>query len=145
MFIEIKNSRGVQPIKIEKFSALVGWDIQRKFLEFAASNDRELRKKFTMEVLSYCKVVMEGRELPMITDALIDNHLETWQNIKLVFEAVLKGNGIDPETHANKSDYWTAAGQEIASAFILEATKLITPLLSKPDHGRTDQVSREHS
>jgi hypothetical protein len=138
MIIKITNSRGVIPIKIERFSALFGWDMQRKFIEFAASTDREFRKKFTMEVLGYCKVLNDERELPMITDALIDNHLETWQNIKFVFESILKDNGIDPETHANKSDYWTTAGQEMASAFISEATQLIVPLMRKPNHERTD-------
>lgn len=147
MIIEIKTSRGKQKqIKLEKFSALEGWDIQRRFIEFASSNDKDYRKKFTMAILSHCKVIMEDRELPMITDALIDNHLENWQNIKLVFEGILKHNGIDPETHSYNSDYWTTAGQQIAAGFMEEVANLIVPLMRKHDHERTDQsISGESS
>jgi hypothetical protein len=142
MIIEITNSKGkLKQVRLEKFTALVGWDIQRKFVEFASSNDREFRKKFVMEILNYCKVIVDDRELPMITDALVDNHLETWQNIKCVFDGILKHNGIDPETHAQKADYWSVAGQKIAAGFIEEVTRLLVPLLRKNDHERTDQSS----
>jgi hypothetical protein len=116
-------------IKIEMFKALDGWDIQNKFIDFAASTDAAVRRQYTLEVLSYAQVMMQGqdRELPLSTDALIDNHLQTWQNVQAVFEEVLIVNGIDPKTHADKANYWTNAGAEMAVAFIAEATKLLGP------------------
>lgn len=126
--IEIISASGeAKNIVISHFGALVGWDMQRKFIEFAASRDPVLRREFTMEVLSYAKVVFSGRELPLSTDALIDNHLEKWTNIQLVFEAVLEFNGIDPKTHANNPQFWSNAGAEMAVAFIAECTKLMGP------------------
>lgn len=129
--IEIISSQGqVKQVVFNHFSALDGWDIQSRYYDFAASTDKDFRRAFTMEVLSYAKIVFEGRELPLSTDALIDNHLETWTNIQLVFEGVLRKNGIDPETHADKPSYWSKAGAEMAIAFIAQASTLMGPGLA---------------
>lgn len=120
-------------IKISMFAALDGWDIQAKFVEFAASTDRAIRREFTMEVLSYAKAMSGDMEIPLTTDALIDNHLQTWPNIEAVFEEVLRVNGIDPKTHADRTHYWASAGAEMALAFIAEASKLIGPAMEAYD------------
>ncbi len=120
-------------IKISMFAALDGWDIQAKFIEFAASTDRAMRREFTMEVLSYAKAMSGDMEIPLTTDALIDNHLQTWPNIEAVFEEVLRVNGIDPKTHADKTHYWANAGAEMALAFIAEASNLIGPAMEAYD------------
>lgn len=127
---EIKLPSGeTKSVKILKFAALDGWDIQAKFVEFAASTDRQMRREFTLEILSYAKVISGDMEIPLTTDALIDNHLQTWPNIEAVFEQVLSVNGIDPKTHADKTHYWANAGAEMALAFIAEASKLMGPAM----------------
>lgn len=128
--IELINSKGVaKQVVIERFAALDGWDIQSRFRDFAASTDRVFKRAYTMEILSYAKVHFEGLEYPLSTGALIDNHLETWINIELVFNEVLKFNGIDPTTHADKPAYWENAGAQMAISFIAEASKLMGPAL----------------
>lgn len=116
-------------IRIALFKALDGWDIQSNFVTFAASTDRVVRRAFTLEVLSYAAVIAGENEIPLTTDALIDNHLQTWENVQLVFEEVLRSNGIDPTTHADRTSYWANAGAEMALAFIAEATKLMAPAM----------------
>lgn len=128
-----------KPIEVSLFAALDGWDIQARFLEFAASTDRKVRRDFTLEVLSYAKVIVGDTKIPLKTDALIDNHLQTWQNIESVFEEVLVRNGIDPKVHADKTHYWANAGAEMAIAFIAEAAKLMGPAMES-----FDRSSREN-
>lgn len=131
--IQYADKRTAQ-VKIGKFAALDGWNIQQNFLRFAASNDAMIRREYTMEVLSYATVIVGENEVPLTTDALIDNHLQSWENVRAVFEEVLTVNGIDPKTHANQTKFWQEAGQEMATAFIAEAIKLLGPgmnLLSK--------------
>lgn len=126
--IEIVGNNGqIKSVKIYPFSAMEGWDIQRKFFDFASTTDKAARLAYIMEVLAYAKVIVGENELPLKTSALIDNHLENWQNIQTVFEAVLLFNDIDPKTHAEKPSYWAAAGAEMAVSFIAEATKLMGP------------------
>src|SRR6202035_2436795 len=131
---EITNGSGqVRQIKITKFSAMDGWELQRKFIEFAASSDKEFRRQYTFEILAYATVVSNGQEIPLRTDALIDNHLEKWENVERVFEEVLLANGINPKTHADRPNYWASAGAEMAIAFIAEASKLMGPALQSID------------
>lgn len=126
--IEITSPLGIiKHVKIDMFSPMDGWDIQRKFLDFAASTDKDFRIKYIMEVLAYAKVMVGEAEIPMKTIALIDNHLETWRNIETVFEAVLRFNEIDPATHAERPNYWAKVGGEMAVAFIAETTRLMGP------------------
>ncbi len=127
--IEIEVADGKRKIKIEKMGAMEGWEIQRKYVEFAMSKDTSFRVAYTMEVLHFAKVVQSGNELPLSTSAMIENHLQSWINIKSVFEAVLIENGINPSTHAEKEHYWAQAGGEMAAAFIENTVQLIGPLL----------------
>lgn len=128
--LEINVNGQIKAIKTDLFAALDGWDMQRRFVEFAASTDPDVRRKYTMDVLAYAKVVAaDGHEIPLSTPALIDNHLGTWQNLQTVFDEVLARNGINPNEHANKSHFWAKAGEEMAIAFIAEASKLIGPAM----------------
>lgn len=129
--LEIKTSTGVRNIRIGNFAALDGWDIQHRFLAFAASTDKVERRTYVMEVLSHSSVMINGASepIPLNTVALINNHLETWPNIQAVFEATLRKNGIDPETHANKTRFWADAGEEMAMAFIAACSALIQPAM----------------
>jgi hypothetical protein len=126
--LEITNAAGQHRfVRIAKFAALDGWDIQQRFIEFAISHDKAFRKKFAVEILRYATVVNGDLEIPLITDALVDNHLQSWQNVQLVFEAVLMDNGIDPKTHAERPNYWADAGAIMAATFIEEVYKWTHP------------------
>lgn len=117
-------------IIIERMGAMEGWDMQRRYTEFVMSKDKDFRAAFTMDVLSHAKVDQGGdQKLPLTTGALIDNHLQTWTNVKEVFEEVLRHNGIDPETHAENPGYWANAGGEMAAAFLGATIELMGPLL----------------
>lgn len=118
-------------IQLKAFEAMAGWDLQRQYIEFAQTKDVAFRKAYTMAVLAYASVVLDEVEIPLTTDALIENHLGNWQNVKAVFEGVLKFNGIDPETHAEKLNYWADAGAEMAVNFIAQIPQLIIPLMAQ--------------
>jgi hypothetical protein len=129
--IEITTSTGQRKIHLGHFAALDGWDIQHRFLAFAASNDKVERRTYVMEVLSYARVEIQGASdhIPLTTAALINNHLESWKNIEAVFNGILLKNGIDPETHATKTRFWADAGEEMAMAFIAACSSLIKPAM----------------
>lgn len=132
--LELTLPNGTQKlITISMFPALVGWDMQQRFMEFAATTDPEIRTKYTMDVLSFAKVISGENELPLATSALIDNHLGVWENIKIVFEAVLTLNGINPLTHADKPQFWSEAGEKMAVAFVAESIKLFGPAFKLAD------------
>lgn len=138
--IELINSQGqAKRVIIGRFDALDGWDIQSRFRDFAASTDRAFKRAYTMEILSYATVEFNGMKLPLSTGALIDNHLETWNNIELVFNTILRDNGIDPDTHADKPAYWENAGAEMAISFIAEATKLMGPAIQMASNAHTQE------
>ena len=120
-------------VKIQLFSAMEGWTMQQRFIEFASSNDEALRREYTLDVLAFSKVVLDGTDIPLTTDALIDNHLRHWLVVKDLFEEILRRNGINPETHADKPDYWADAGARMAVSFIAEAAKLMGPAFSTFD------------
>lgn len=128
MKITLPNGE-TKSVKINLFKALDGWEIQNRFIDFASTTDKVFRRTFTLEVLSYAMIMAGEREIPLITDALIDNHLQTWQNVEAVFEEVLSLNGIDAKTHAEKPNYWSSAGAEMAISFITEAAKLMGPAM----------------
>lgn len=125
----VQNDGKKRVIVISKFSALDGWDIQSEFVRFAASSDKDFRRAFTVRVLGYAKILIETNEFPLVTDAMVDNHLQKWENVEAVFNAVLKENGIEAETHAMQTKFWSEAGAEIATSFIAEVTALIGPSL----------------
>lgn len=129
--MEIKDRQGqTKHIELHHFGALNGWEIQLRFLDFAASQDKEFRRAYVMEVLEYAKVIIGENAIPLSTDAVINNHLGTWQNIQLVFESVLKHNGIDPATHADNPHFWANAGAEMAVSFTAKVIELLGPALS---------------
>jgi len=128
--IEIVSSQGkVKNITIQNFSALDGWEFQRRFIEFASTTDPKIRRAYIMDVLSYAKVEFDDLVYPLSTDAMIDNHLEHWKNIVIVFEGILMQNGIDPKTHAESPSFWSNAGAELAVGFLAETTKLMGPAM----------------
>lgn len=127
MITTIETDEGNIAVRIEKFAALDGWDIQRRFIEFAESPDKDFRRAFTLEVLSYAVVIKGDQEIPLSTDALIDNHLEKWENVQALFEKILLANGIDPKSHASRPEYWERVGNQIGVAFVEYCVKTLSP------------------
>ncbi|USN16321.1 hypothetical protein PLUTO_00050 [Luteibacter phage vB_LflM-Pluto] len=135
MIIDIEFNGTKKQLRIERFKALDGWELQNKFLDFAASTDRDFRLSYTMEVLQYANVIIDdsGREMPLSTKDVIDNHLGKWENVQKVFEDVLRYNGIDPKTHADRPGFWSNAGAEMAVSFMAEAVKLMGPAFKQAE------------
>ncbi len=130
MNFEIKlPDGGSRTIEVGLFPALDGWDIQQRFVEFAASHDKSFRRAYTLEVLSYATAVNNGARIELKTDSIISNHLGDWKNVERVFEAVLENNGIDPKTHADRPVFWEKAGAEMATAFIAEVSRVMGPAI----------------
>lgn len=131
MNIEIDHPDGKKKtVRIDPIPALDGWDIQARFVEFAASHDKDFRRSYTLEVLAYAAVdVAKGEFVPLKTSAVIDNHLGSWQNVERVFEEVLMQNGINPKTHADRPVFWEKAGAEMATSFIAEVTRIFGPAI----------------
>lgn len=127
----ITKSGKEKDIILNKFGAMEGWELQRQFVEFAISKNPEERIAYTMQVLSFASINIAGAEpIPLKTKALIENHLESWEGIREVFNAILMDNGIDPNTHAEKEHYWAHAGGELATAFIAQTVELMGPILA---------------
>ncbi len=121
----------MRQVAIDQFGAMDGWDIQERFVRFAASKDQKMRREYTMEVLKYARILTaDGGHLPLTTDALIDNHLGSWENVRDVFEEILKQNGIEPQEHAHRANFWTDAGTEMATSFVAELSPIISNLVN---------------
>ncbi len=120
MIFELATPDGAhKAISVARLSALDGWLLQEKFVRFALSDDPKFKRDFTFEVLSHTKVLQkDGGSLPLSTDALVQNHIGSWENLRDVFEVVLTHNGIDPKTHGQRSHYWTMAGEQMAASFM---------------------------
>lgn len=128
--IDITDNKGaIKTIKIGRFKAMDGWELQSRFVSFAASTDKDFRRAFTMEILAYASIIDSAGEIPLITDAVVDNHLQRWENVREVFEAILTENGIDPATHANNPSYWAEAGNQMAMAFLAACSELVEPAM----------------
>jgi len=137
--IEVIGREGFTKIvHVEHFPALDGYDIQTRALDYIASTDKDFRRAFVLEVLSYAKVDLNGVPIPLTTNALIDNHLETWQNVQKVFEGVLSENGIDLQEHANKPHFWANAGAEMATSFLANIQNLMGPAIEQAMKGQIE-------
>lgn len=138
--MEITTATGIKEVRLTKFDALDGWELQNEFIHFAASRDGTFRKAYTLKILAYAVIVNGEQEIPLKTSALIDNHLQTWQNVQAVFDEILNQNGIDPMKHADRPDYWAQVGVEMASSFIAACNDLIKPALEHAEHMRAEAV-----
>lgn len=123
--IDIKLRDGsTRAIRISHFPAHDGWEIENKLIRFAASDDAAYRKAYTMRVLSYATVLVGDNEFPFATDDIVDNHLQSWENVKLVFEEVLRYNGIEPKTHVIEFQNWDMVGAKIGEAMMVYVSKV---------------------
>ena len=123
--IEITLRDGTtRTIRISHFPAHDGWEIENKLIRFAASDDSKYRKDYTMRILSYATVLVGENEIPFTTDDVVDNHLQSWQNVKLIFEEVLRYNGIEPKTHVIEFQNWDMVGAKIGEAMTTYIAKV---------------------
>jgi len=99
-------------IGLSRFPAMDGWDIQHRYLEFISTTDKQIRRAYTLEVLSYAHVIIGETHLPISTSAVVESHLQSWSAVDKIFRAVLMHNGIDPDTHADRPGYWESVGGE---------------------------------
>lgn len=141
--MDIQTATGTKTLRLTKFKALDGWALQNGFINFAASRDNAFRKEYTLKILAYAVVVNGEQEIPLSTDALIDNHLQTWQNVMTVFEEILSENGIDPKTHADRPDYWSNVGREMATSFLASCSELIKPALEHAEELRVQSAESQ--
>lgn len=117
-------------IEISQFTAMDGWRLQEEFIRFALTDDKKIKRDYVFDVLRYAKVIQkDGGTLPLSTDALVNNHIGSADNMKMVFEEILALNQIDPQTHAKRLHYWAEAGGEMASSFL--AAVLTSDLVRK--------------
>jgi hypothetical protein len=124
--IEIQTAQGTKRIEIKRFSALDGWDLHSNFTRFADSKDHKERSQYVFRVLSHAKVVLsQGVEFPLTTNALIDNHLCTAENVGKVFEAVMRFNGIDVFKSAQLADHRNRIANEIATSFMAQCASAL--------------------
>jgi hypothetical protein len=140
--IDLENGEQ-RHIALSRFAAMDGWDIQHRYLEFVSTNDKQIRRSYTLEVLSYASVIIGDARLPISTGAVVESHLQSWEAVDKVFRAVLLHNGIDPDTHADRPGYWESVGGELAVAFIAQATKLIGPALESTMGERAPEPTPE--
>ncbi|WGN90792.1 hypothetical protein [Burkholderia phage vB_BglM_WTB] len=130
MNLQLDGNNGKIDVTITKFPALVGWEMQNDFREFVRSNDKAFRRAFTFAVLEYARVIRNGQEQLLKTDALVNNNLETWQNVERVFTEILRYNGIEADTFAAQMENWAEqAGSKLAVYFIASMGDLIGPAM----------------
>lgn len=123
--IEIKLRDGsIRTVRISHFPAHDGWEIENQLIRFAASDDAKYRKAYTMRILSYATVLIGENEIPFTTDDVVDNHLQSWENVKLLFEEVLRYNGIEPRTHVIEFQNWDMVGAKIGEAMMTYVSKV---------------------
>ena len=130
--LTFETTTGETTVELRMFGALHGWDMQRRYITFAGSdakNDADFRKEYTMEVLQFATVLKGELRIPLSTPDLIENHLQSWQNLELVFKAVLEHNGIDPEAHAARANVWADNGAEMATSFMAALSTVMTPAI----------------
>ena len=131
--ITVNNARPLTRSRLDlvKTHRISDSDLER-FVRFAASKDAKLRKEYTMEVLKYATILTaDGGKLPLTTDALINNHLGSWENVRDVFEEVLRQNGIKPAEHCRRANYWVDAGSAMATSFVAEVSIKINEFVKR--------------
>jgi hypothetical protein len=128
--IELENGES-RAIAIGKFPAMDGWDIQHRYLEFVSTSDKDLRRAYTLEVLSHAAIIVNDTRIPINTVAVVENHLRSWEAINIVFRTILERNGINPDTHADRPGYWEQVGGDMAVAFITNVVKLMGPAMEQ--------------
>ncbi len=77
-------------VQVEAWSALDGWELQRRFVEFAVRKDADFRRAFTMEILSYARS-FSVTMIPNSVDYCCGHQQSSgsWKNVEFVFDLVL--------------------------------------------------------
>jgi hypothetical protein len=136
--IDILTSEGeVRHIRLTKFAAMNGWDLKRQLREYTESTNPEFRNRFTLIVLSYASLVGEDDSLTQLSSTdVINDILESWMNVEIVFNAILGYNSIDYTFTVERNKQWQFAGEEMAAAFIAASAYLMKPAIEAFGEGK---------
>jgi hypothetical protein len=113
-----------------------GWELKRQLREYIESNSPEFRNNFTLIILSYAQLIREDTYTPLSTYEVVNDVLESWMNVEIVFNAVLDYNNIDYDLKVERNNQWHFAGEEMAAAFIAATSYMMQPAIEAFGDGR---------
>ena len=136
--ITISTSFGDRIILLSKMDAMSGWECGKNLIFYAQSREdgAAFRKDFTLKVISEASIQDGESFTPLSSESLVNQHLESWLNVELVFNAVLKHNGFDPDLSEEKAKYWDFVGTSISASFLANAMRLMEPLMDAAETNR---------
>jgi hypothetical protein len=140
--ITISTSQGeTKRIKLNKFAAMDGWEIKRQTREYTESTDPKFRNYFTLIVLSYAAILGEGDSFIMLANSdIVNESLESWMNVEIVFDAVLAYNNIDHAFKEERNKQWKFAGEEMAASFLAATSYMMKPAIESFSKGQVNGV-----
>jgi len=125
--INVPTTAGDRAITLGTFPALEGFELDRRYrTDYKMQADRHTRREYTLAVMAFAS--FEGK--PLDTVEAIDDVLEVWRNVELIFHSVLAYNGVDLELLEERARWFEFAGAELATTFIATTTSLMGPFLS---------------
>lgn len=128
--VEVKRMvKGDTIVTLHQFSALDGWEIKHQYRAFLETTDQAFRMQFTVGVLSHASVRSFGEEMRLSGPQVINDQLESWQNVDAVFHAVLAYNGVRVDPAEVERRRWQVAGEDMAKAFLASVSDLMTPAM----------------
>lgn len=129
MLVMMKDGSS-RSIKLNMFGAMEGWHIKQMYQEVAMSpRDIEYREKFILTVLAKVDVIINQKPMALTTMAMIDNHLQTWENVQEVLDEMLLFNGINPIHYEDHSKYWQQVGADMAISFVAAIQEVLSPAM----------------
>ncbi|MCO8321487.1 hypothetical protein ABEG10_25250 [Burkholderia cenocepacia] len=131
-FIEVRGvERGVN---FGMMPATVGYMLADEFEQkYLLSKDREERRAFLLEVVSYASVESEQGVFEPLSDvAAVDRLVGHWSNLESIFHACLLKNDIDYQRIEEVSmKAWERAGERFANEFYQASIKMALPMLEQ--------------
>jgi hypothetical protein len=132
-------------VTLHYFSALDGWELKRKYREYLTTDDTQMRMAFTTVVLSYASLPIGEQEVPLSSVPIVNEQLECWQNVEVVFHAVLNYNGISTDPAEIERLRWQVAGEELAKGFLASVNDLMGPAFAMAAKGNDNTESGERA
>lgn len=129
MVIFIKHKvHGELKVIIDRFAAFDGLEFRKQLKDYHRIYDKAQRRAYMVEVMAYASVVNQsnedGRSVPFNSITNINAYFDSWEPLELVFNQVLKFNGIDPEFVGDRDrEEWEKAGFHVATSFLSSVNK----------------------
>jgi hypothetical protein len=110
-------------VRFKVMEAMQAWEFRHQFRAFLASDDAAGKKEFVSRVFSLIEVeTLPGSFIPLITSAMISNHLGTGEAAQAIlsecFDGFLDANGIDRVWCAEQLTYTKNVGTKAAHVFL---------------------------